>query len=613
MKRDKLLTMLLLCCFVWIAASIQKEDEIGVANGVVYFKIELRRFAGSCKILETAVADINQDSVSVTRAKNALVQCRLDYKKVSFFLSYFFPSETNFYNAAPKTEVEEPELELVEPMGLQYLEALLFEENVCQNKAKLIEQVHILTSSVNDLPALLYDFIATDAQILESVRIELIRSSTLSISGFDAPLLKSSMAELEVSHMAMKEVLKPYIKLKPKNGKAIDDLLNGSILYLKAHQDFDSFNRMQYLLDYALPLQKKLHLLINELKLSINTTQFLNYEADNIYMANALKPFTPANENLVALGERLFSDPKLSGNLKVSCATCHQKDNYFTDLLPRSGSLLKDSILKRNTPTLLYSGWQHSQFWDGRAASLNEQVRDVLFNKLEMGGSEHLLSQNIIKSKVYAKDFVALFPKVKIKKMGANEISMAISAYISKLGLMNAAFDQQIQSKSKAMTTQQIEGFNLFMGKAQCGTCHFPPFFNGLIPPFYERSEVEILGTTKDGDFQKPQLDTDFGRFDLYQINYYKSAFKTPTVRNSAKTFPYMHNGGFKDLTQVVEFYNLGGGKGLGLDVPDQTLSAMPLKLTKAEVASIVAFMESLTDVQILNHNNLNYQKNEKN
>jgi len=339
----------------------------------------------------------------------------------------------------------------------------------------------------------------------------------------------------------------------------------------------------------------------------------LNYEADNIYMANALKPFTPANENLVALGERLFSDPKLSGNLKVSCATCHQKDNYFTDLLPRSGSLLKDSILKRNTPTLLYSGWQHSQFWDGRAASLNEQVRDVLFNKLEMGGSEHLLSQNIIKSKVYAKDFVALFPKVKIKKMGANEISMAISAYISKLGLMNAAFDQQIQSKSKAMTTQQIEGFNLFMGKAQCGTCHFPPFFNGLIPPFYERSEVEILGTTKDGDFQKPQLDTDFGRFDLYQINYYKGAFKTPTVRNSAKTFPYMHNGGFKDLTQVVEFYNLGGGKGLGLDVPDQTLSAMPLKLTKAEVASIVAFMESLTDVQILNHNNLNYQKNEKN
>lgn len=613
MKKNKLLTILLLCCFVWIAARVQKQDEIGVANGVVYFKTELRSFTSSCTTMEMAVANINEDSTSVTTAKKALIQCRLDYKKIASFLTYFFPSETNFYNAAPKIEVEEPELELVEPMGLQYIEALLFEENVYQNKAKLIEQVHILTSSVNDLPSLLYNFTATDAQILESVRIELIRSSTLSIAGFDAPLLKSSMAEMEVSAIAMKDILKPYIKLKPAQGKLVADLLDGSILYLKAHKDFDSFNRMEYLLSYALPLQKKLQVLIEELKLSINTTQFVNYEAENSYSPNALKPFAPANENLVALGEKLFSDPRLSGNLKVSCATCHQKDNYFTDLLPRSASLLKDSILKRNTPTLLYSGWQHSQFWDGRAATMNSQVHDVLFNKLEMGGTARSLSQNIIKSKVYERDFVALFPKVKPKQMGANEISTAISAYISKLGSMNSAFDEQIQGKSKAMTSKQVEGFNLFMGKAQCGTCHFPPFFNGLIPPFYDRSEVEILGTTKNDDFQKPQLDTDNGRYNLYQINYYKGAFKTPSVRNSAKTFPYMHNGGFKDLTQVVEFYNLGGGKGLGLEVPDQTLSAMPLKLTKTEVASIVAFMESLTDAPIPKNNNLNYQKNENN
>ena len=98
------------------------------------------------------------------------------------------------------------------------------------------------------------------------------------------------------------------------------------------------------------------------------------------------------------------------------------------------------------------------------------------------------------------------------------------------------------------------------MGKAQCGTCHFAPLFNGLIPPFYNLTEVEVLGTTKTDNLEKPEADTDLGRFNIFPISFYEKAFKTPTVRNVSATGPYMHNGAFKTLEAVVEFYNKGGG-----------------------------------------------------
>ena len=156
------------------------------------------------------------------------------------------------------------------------------------------------------------------------------------------------------------------------------------------------------------------------------------------------------------------------------------------------------------------------------------------------------------------------------------------------------------------MTQVQVDGFNLFMGKAQCGTCHFPPFFNSLLPPFYDISEVEVLGTTETDDLELPVLDSDAGRYDLYHIRYYRGAFKTPTVRNVARTAPYMHHGTFDSLATVMDFYNRGGGKGLGLDVQDQTLPSKPLDLSIREIDSIILFLESLTDSDRSIHNYLN-------
>jgi cytochrome c peroxidase len=142
-------------------------------------------------------------------------------------------------------------------------------------------------------------------------------------------------------------------------------------------------------------------------------------------------------------------------------------------------------------------------------------------------------------------------------------------------------------------------GFNLFMGKAQCGTCHFAPTFFGNVPPFYGTSESEVLGVPKVWDTLNPVLDADIGRYKFMEFPDFMHAFKTSTVRNAELTKPYMHNGGFKSLEDVVDFYDRGGGAGMGLDVPNQTLPDKKLNLTAAEKKDIVAFMKALTDTTV--------------
>lgn len=576
-----IILILAITSFVFLSwkAGRPAEPSTGVSHCLQYFRNGASDFLHANQDLYAAIDSLNADSTTVDRARKALADCRRSYKSIAFFTSYFFPSETRFYNAAPKFEVEEPTLELVEPMGLQQIEALLFEDDVLSAKTMLLTHSEAMLTSAGDMASLLYGLEVTDAQVLESARIELVRIATLYISGYDAPLLKSGIAETLEATKALETILKPYWIANPKAGKSIAMLMNSSQSYLNTHQDFDSFNRMEYLTRFALPMQKELGAFITALGLEINTTKFLNHRAPHIYSRNALKSWdveeNDSARTLVDMGRALFFDQSLSGNASTSCATCHIPEKYFADGLTKSPSLVPDSVLKRNTPTLLYAGWQHTQFWDGRAADLKDQIHDVVFNPLEMGAGR------------------ASFD---VRGMGIGEVSEALAAFIRQLSPMDSPFDRYIDGEQAALTDRQVSGFNLFMGKAQCGTCHFPPFFNSLLPPLFALSEVEILGTTTSDDFEKAGLDPDPGRYDLYRMKYYKGAFKTPTVRNAAKTAPYMHNGAFKTLDKVVDFYNKGGGKGLGLPVEEQTLAAKPLNLSDHEMQDIVLFLESLTD-----------------
>jgi cytochrome c peroxidase len=244
----------------------------------------------------------------------------------------------------------------------------------------------------------------------------------------------------------------------------------------------------------------------------------------------------------------------------------------------------------------LYAGFQYEQFWDGRAKSIEAQVKEVIGNPQEMKGDEAVIQSLVQQKPEYAKLLRTAFQLQADTMALIDQVANAIAAYVRELNPRNARFDQYMQGAYTSLTAQEIRGFNLFMGKAQCGTCHFAPLFNGLVPPLYNLTELEVLGTTQSDNLDKPVLDADQGRYDIFQIEYYERAFKTPTVRNVSATGPYMHNGAFKTLETVVEFYNKGGAIGLGLEVANQTLSASPLNLSKEEVNDIVQFLHTLED-----------------
>ncbi|SEB19213.1 cytochrome-c peroxidase [Pedobacter hartonius] len=592
------------------------NSSIGVANAIDGFKTGTAAFNSSGRELKTAVSLLSaRDSSTLINARLALKRSRTDYKRIEFFMDYFFESSSLIYNRPAKTEVDEPYMEYQEPSGFQVMEAMLFGEDPFAQQAALLEQADLISSSAADLNALLYGFEGTDQEVLESVRLALIKVITLSITGYDAPELKSGIEESWQSVAAIRQVLQPYLKSgiaagqqsSPTNSRpgiqpeTLSKTIAETLAYLKAHPDFDSFNRMEFLTGYALPLQEQLGGFIAALNLDVNHKSALNYQAKNIFSPDAIPPgafggAAAKNDLKAALGKRLFRETALSGNLQRSCASCHREQQYFSDGLKTSLAFDGKNFVQRNAPTLLYAGFQYAQFWDGRVKNLQEQIRTVIANPLEMNGNHAVVITGLQQDSAYRKEFLKAFPDSAGNPVSMTNLSDALAAFIRGLAPRNSAFDQYIAGNKTAIDAEQVKGFNLFMGKAQCGSCHFAPLFNGLIPPLYKRTEYEILGTPANDDFDRPQHDQDQGRFGFFPIEYYKAAFKTPTVRNAAMTAPYMHNGVFKDLEKVVEFYNQGGGAGLHMEQPQQTLSAKPLHLSDDEMHQIVVFMRSLTD-----------------
>lgn len=621
-------------------------DPGGADSAIAYFKNGSRQFAASAVRLEASIGSIHRgDTLSVLRAKVALADCRLQYKKIEFFLEYFFHSASTVYNAPPKVEVEEPEMEYAEPTGLQVIESLLYGKDAADQKDALFQQASLVSNSALDLGSLLYDFKPRDDQVLESLRFELIRVIALGITGFDAPSLKSGIRESQAALESMREILRPYPgekgsassgdsaslrdSISPRDSVVF--YLGRSLSLLEQGRDFDSFDRMTFLTEGALPLQQYLGEWIRSIGLELNTDPALNPGAKNLFSPDAfnLDVFPHSNGSvgaagpfLVELGRRLFFEKALSGNYSRNCASCHEPANYFTDNRPKSIAYDGHSTVKRNAPTLLYAAYQYNQFLDGRVRSLEEQVKEVMHNPMEM----HADYDTVCRRLQARPDYVALYAKAFPRRdanapdgaargangdgitiagtaHGANErkitldgIAAAIAGFVRTLAPHNADFDRYMAGDKRMLTEAQVRGFNLFMGKAQCATCHFVPLFNGLTPPLYDRSEFEVLGVPATEDFSRIKADEDSGRYAFFPISFYEGAFRTPGLRNSAVTAPYMHNGAFGSLEKVLDFYNRGGGAGLGMKLPLQTLSSTPLGLTDREQKDVLEFLHALTD-----------------
>lgn len=542
---------------------------IGVETAIAYFKTEGPVFAAHCADLQKTIRTLDlHNPRSLQTARQKLRDCRASWKRIEPFLEYFFKSSSRIYNRAPKFEAEEPGMEYQSPVGLQVIETLLYESGAPDRKRQLLEQSSAVAGSASDLLSLLYNFHAEDKQILESLRIELLRIIALDITGYEAPYLKTGITEAAESLQSIACQLAPY---GPDD--SLQHALRNAVEYCNEHSDFNTFDRCYFLKYYALPLQHRLSLFIHEKGLQLSTNKLLNYDADNIFSPDALIISDAENADLIPEGQKFFSDKTLSGNGTRSCASCHSPEKGFTDRLVTPLALDGHSHLDRNAPSLLYTGLQHRQFWDGRANTLEEQIVTVLKDPKEMHTG---LNDTTLAS-----------------------IARSIAAYINTLHPMNSVFDRYIRGDTGSwLSPAQIRGANLFMGKAQCATCHFIPVFNGLIPPDYAVTEFEVLGVTRTDDLSRPRADKDQGRYNVYPFPFYKGAFKTPTVRNSALTGPYMHNGAFRTLESVMDFYNRGGARGLGLDLPSQTLSQQPLHLSKQELQDIIQFLHALTDIK---------------
>ncbi|WP_106523495.1 cytochrome-c peroxidase [Taibaiella chishuiensis] len=594
----------LLCLLIAFSLSATRNQDILSQNAMLQFKQDAKAFAGAATTLQDKMNALSAENPeTITAAVNALKATRLAYKKIEYFMEYYFKYPVNLYNRAPVYEIEEPYMEFQAPVGLQVIEDLLLDEACFENKKALLEQAATIQSSAADIPAILYGLTVHDGQIAAAIRQELVRIITLGITGYDAPKLKTGITESAAALQAVQNVLRPLLEhdLSP-NADSVSKYLDASLAYLTGDVSFDDFDRMAFLTQAALPLQTHLNKWIKNQHWSVDDASLLNDHAPNLFSPGLFKQDSflsnPKDTGvfIVRLGAALFAEKKLSGNGKRSCATCHRPDKYFTDALPRSIAFNEVDTVVRNAPSLLYAALQHGQFLDARAASLEEQIVAVLGNPNEMNADLKKVAGNI-NDKAYRKLFRKAFPGVhKDSLVSVATISRAIAAYERTLTPFNAPFDRYIQGDRSAMNAAQIRGFNLFMGKAQCGTCHFAPVFNGLLPPLYTVTELEVLGVPKNGSLTEPLWDEDEGRYGVFKIKFYKGAFKTPTVRNASATAPYMHNGSFKTMEEVIEFYNKGGGTGIGLDQPTQTLSARPLHLSPGEVKEIAAFIVALQD-----------------
>lgn len=580
--------------------------------------------------------------------KEQLKATRNAYKKIESILAYYYPEHIAAYiNGAPLQHLDPYPLKegsaqnqyygsvdeylnsvpldkletghykgnnapVIDPVGLQRLDEIIFTDEVFTSRdviVKLCEELQtkydVIKRDLN-LKKYYYDF-----EVIESSRLELITILSRGITGFDTPGSQNAIQEASFAINGVHNILKPYItKTSPSLQKTLEELFEGGQKYLSKHDNFEKFDRFTFITTFLNPLYKELLSLQKELNIkssaeTYNTTPSWNAYTTNIFDTDFLNPYyySMLKENddspqLRSLGKKLFYDTSLSQNNTLSCASCHNPDKAYTDGEKTSLAGIMGTRVVRNSPTLINSVFSARYFYDLRAFDLEDQAEHVIENHSEFNTSFEDILVRLNKNKEYTEQFKKSFGTAKINKY---QFSSALASFILSLRSFNSEFDSYIRGETKKADKKVIRGFNLFMGKANCGTCHYAPTFSGLTPPLFQENESEVLGVLK-----APGIlvaDNDIGRAGNNVFNedkyIYEHSFKTTTVRNASLTAPYFHNGAYNTLDDVLDFYNKGGASGMGLsqEVSNQTLSPDPLGLTPSEIEDLKAFINALTDV----------------
>ncbi|ASZ14495.1 cytochrome C peroxidase [Chitinophaga pendula] len=563
-----------------------------------YFQRQLLALDSSLGILQGAI----RHRQPVVNIQNAFRRSRLAYKKTEFLLEYYYPHLIRQINgpALPFADGENSREELP-PEGFQVIEEQLFPSVRADAYHTVLPMLDRLRQHIFSVAKQQDEYGFQDTYVFDAMRLEIYRVIALGISGYDSPIAQHSLPEAAAALAGVRSVCKLYTTSALPDSSLI--ACNQAIRYLCQPTSFLTFDRLTFIARYANPLSAALLSLQQRNSLMIAPERRVlrpdaphlfasAYYDPNVYSPNKAADATPEK---IVLGARLFSDVVLSGNGQRSCASCHQPQQAFTDGLPKSLSMETGVTLARNAPTLWNAAFQPKQFYDSRAVFMERQVFDVVHNRNEMNGSLETAARRIQQDSMYVSLFRLAFRDDK-DMICADNIANALAAYMRSLVSLYARFDRYMAGVTTAMSAMEKKGFNLFMGKAKCGTCHFVPFFNGVAPPYFSEAESEVLGVPATASKYAPQLDPDPGKYALYQIPIQRFAFKTPTLRNIALTAPYMHNGIYNSLEEVIDFYDNGGGAGLDIAPDNQTLPAEKLHLSDPEKKALVAFMHTLTD-----------------
>jgi len=264
----------------------------------------------------------------------------------------------------------------------------------------------------------------------------------------------------------------------------------------------------------------------------------------------------PLTREKVALGRKLFFDKRLSRDGTLSCASCHNPQLDFSDGRPVARGI-NGAEGPRNAPALINRGYGRSFFWDGRASSLEQQALQPITNPIELGLTEAELERRT--------------------GMKASDVTGALASYVRTIRSGDSRFDRYAAGRTNALTPLEKTGLQIFRGKGGCTSCHVGPNFSD--------EQFHNTGVAwRDGRL------TDQGRFPVSANDRDHGAFKTPTLREVARTAPYMHDGSLSTLEDVIDFYSDGGRPNPNLD-PD----IRPRNFTAEEKSALVAFLRSLT------------------
>ncbi len=280
----------------------------------------------------------------------------------------------------------------------------------------------------------------------------------------------------------------------------------------------------------------------------------------------------PLTKKKIELGHLLYFDKRLSRDGSIACASCHIPSLAFTDGQPVSQGI-KHQQGGRSAPTSINRGFGKSHFWDGRAATLEDQSVGPFFSPVEHGfQSKEELVAKLNKIKGYRKLFQEAFgAEITVETLGK-----AIASFQRTLISGNSAFDRfDYDGDEKAISESAKRGRKLFFGKARCNLCHFGTNFSD--------EKFHNIGVGWEGET------LDVGRFHVTKKQEDMGAFKTPTLREVSRTAPYMHDGRFPTLMEVVNHYNRGGVKN-----PFQDNQIIPLELTEKEKKDLVEMLRTL-------------------